>query len=113
MSLHDRIRFQPVDAADPGSYDGQPVLDTTDGAAGLGAAPGGPDVRRAARADLTATLTPCADPGAPSRSPPVLGPVQLRAGTSTTAQSFDVERRRPRRSRPLASARPTPTSAAG
>lgn len=75
-SLFDQLRFQPVGKRIRASYEGQPVLDTTDALVVW-------EPRRVVpmyavpRDDITATLTPCATPPTPPDAPPVLGPARF------------------------------------
>ena len=71
-SLHDQLRFHPLDRRIRASYDGQPVLDTTDAMVVW-------EPRRVVpmyavpRQDLAATLTPCPTPEPPTQAPPLMG----------------------------------------
>lgn len=76
MSLTDQLRFEPVGKRIRASCDGEPVVDTTDAALVW-------EPRRVVpmyavpEDDFLATLSPCPTPEAPSRLPPVLGPVNF------------------------------------
>ena len=89
MSLTDQFRYEPVAKRLRASYDGHPVLDTTDGALVW-------EPRRVVpmyavpATDVAATLTPCATPEPPADLPPVLGPVNF-GWHLQPGQSFTVE----------------------
>jgi uncharacterized protein (DUF427 family) len=102
MSLTDQLRYEPVDRRIRATYDGEPVLDTTDAmlvweprrVVPMYAAP---------ESDVQAALTPCETPTPPPQLPPVLGPVNfgwhLHDGQSFTVdvagRSFEASAFRP------------------
>ena len=75
-SLFGQLRFQPVDKRIRASYDGHPLLDTTDALVIW-------EPRRVVpmyavpRDDFVADLTPCPTAAAPPDAPPVIGPAHF------------------------------------
>jgi uncharacterized protein (DUF427 family) len=92
-SLFGQLRFHPVTKRIRASYDGQPVLETTDAYVVW-------EPRRVVPmyavppADVLATLTPCPTPEPPPDMPPVIGPVHFgwhfHAGSSFTVDVGDA-----------------------
>ena len=88
MGLNDTLRYEPVSRRIRASFDGHPVLDTTDAVLVW-------EPRRVVpmyavpRTDITADLVACAPAALPPRVPPVLGPVKF-AWHLTPGQDHDV-----------------------